>query len=660
MPLMLPEEFLNFGEDAWLEAVDRALKGAPRSRLTGRTDDGLEIHPLYRQRSDARPLATRKAQTPWEIIQRIDLPNPSMANAQILEDLKDGADGIEVIFATSTISVGQGVRVDDLSGMERLFDGVLLDLIRLRLGAGHETSSIVTMMLAYAERSGIDPAKLRLSAGLDLFGWVARRGQFRSDFEAVEERIFDLVHFLKGQNLKYEFFCADGRVWHGAGATPAQEMACAFANALYCLRFLERAGIDPSDWSSWINFTLIADADQVGTIAKARAARRIWARILDACGLPQKPMSLHMSTSRRMLTANDPWVNLLRTTVAAFSAGVGGADSVTVLPFTMALGLPDGFARRLARNTQAMLIEESNLHQVADPSAGSGAIEARTDDLVEAAWARLQEIEAEGGIWKSLVDGKIQSRIATSLEALNKAVATRKKPITGVSEYPDLKETPVPVLDDTLDDVAPLNHHVDLPHAGKGERTAAMKEAFLGGSSLAVAIATHPHAEKPVRIDKVPLIRLSEEFEELRELAAVSRAGTPPIVFLACLGPLAQFTARATWTSNVFAAGGIASVGGEPQSGLDDLVAAFKASGAKIAVLVSSDTVYESDAESAARALKDAGADYLYLAGKPGDMEEKLRAAGVDTFVYAGCSVLDLLHEAQARIGLVDIEEVPA
>ena len=187
-----------------------------------------------------------------------------------------------------------------------------------------------------------------------------------------------------------------------------------------------------------------------------------------------------------------------------------------------------------------------------------------------------------------------------------------------------------------------------------------MKVAFLGGSSLAVAIATHPQAEMPVLVDKVPQIRLSEAFEELREIAAVSRAGTPPIVFLACLGPLAQFSARATWTSNMFATGGIASVGGEAQSDVDDLVAAFKSSGAKLAVLVSSDRIYESDAEEAARALKDAGADYLYLAGKPGDMEERLRAAGVDTFVHAGCNVLDLLHEAQARIGLVHIEEVTA
>jgi len=660
MPLTLPEDFLSFDEETWLEAVDRALKGAPRSRLTGRTDDGLEIRPLYRQRGDARPLATRQAQTPWKIIQRIDLPSPAAANAQILEDLKDGADGIEVVLATSTNSGGQGVRVDDLSGMEQLFDGVLLDLIQLRLGAGHETSSVVTMMLACAERKGIDPAKLQMSAGLDLFGWIARRGQFRSDFERVEERIFDLLQFLKKQNLKHEFFCADGRVWHGAGATPAQELACAFANALYCLRFLERAGIDPSDWSDWINFTLIADADQVGTIAKARAARRIWARILEACGLPQKPMSLHMPTSRRMMTCNDPWVNVLRTTVAAFSAGVGGADSVSVLPFTMAMGLPDGFARRLARNTQSMLIEESNLHRVADPSAGSGAIEARTDGLVEAVWAQLQELEAEGGIWKSLVEGKIQSRIAGSRASLEKAAATRKKPITGVSEFPDLKERPVAVLENTQDDVAPLSHHLDLPPPGKGERTAAMKQAFLEGASLAAAIATHPGAENPAPVGKVPQIRLSEPFEELRESAAVSRAGTPPIVFLACLGPLAQFTARATWTSNVFAAGGIASVGGEAHAGLDDLVAAFKASNAKLAVLVSSDRIYESDAEAAARALKDAGADHLYLAGKPGDLEDRLRAAGVDTFVYAGCNVLDLLHEAQARIGLVTIEEVPA
>ena len=660
MSLNLPESFLHSDEATWLDAVDRALKGAPRSRLSSRTDDGLEIQPLYQQRKEAQPLAGRPAQMPWKIVQRIDLPDPVAANTQILEDLNGGADGIEIMLATSAISVGRGVRLDNLASLEKLFDQVLLDLIHLRLGGGHETSSVLTLLLAYADRQGIDPRKLDLSAGLDLFGWLATRGRFRSDFEDVEARVFDTLSYIKDRELQIEFFGADGRVWHGGGATPAQELACVFAHALYQMRFLEKAGIDPADWPKWIGFSLIADANQTGTIAKARAARRIWARILDACGLPQERMSLSMQTSSRMMTSCDPWVNILRTTVATFAAGVGGADFVTVLPFTNALGLPDGFARRLARNTQSILIEESNLHQVADPSAGSGAIEARTDGLVEAAWAQLQQIEAEGGMLQSLIDGKIQARIAFSREAAQKAVATRRRPITGVSEFPDLNEKPVAVLESEPFDIAPVGGRLDLPAPEKGQRCAATHQAFLDGATLAEVTAIRPVAEQPLKVETVPQIRLAQDFEKLRHEAAMSATPALPLVFMACLGPLAQFTARATWTANAFAAGGISSPGGGEHTSLEDVVAAFKESGARIAVLVSSDKIYETEAEAAARALKDAGADYLYLAGKPGDMEAKLLAAGIDTFVYAGCNLLDLLQELQDRLGIDDIEEISA
>jgi methylmalonyl-CoA mutase len=660
MSITIPESFLGSDEQAWLDSVDRALKGASRSRLVGKADDGFDIQPLYQQRKEAVPQNLRPAQTPWKIIQRIDLPDPAAANTQLLEDLNGGADGIELVLRASPFSLGQGVRLDGLASMETLFDQVLLDLIQLRIGAGPETISTLAMLSAYAERRGLDFKALDIRAGLDIFGWLATHGSFNADYDVVEARILDTIGYVSSNGLEIRQFSADGRPWHGAGATAAQELACAFSAAIANFRVLEKAGIDPSDWAKWIDFTLVADADQFGTIAKARAARRIWARILDACGLPQERMALHMQTSHRMATRKDPWVNILRSTVAAFAAGIGGADSVTVLPFTSALGLPDGFARRLARNTQSILVEESNLHQVADPSAGSGAIEARTENLVEAAWQQFQAIEAEGGILESLIGGGLQERLAASRTAVGKVIASRRRPITGVSEFPNLDETPVAVLESARGETAPVSDGVDLPAPGQGELFAAIRNAFSNGRQLAQVVTRATEAEKAITVDKIPFERLAEPFEDLRDAADLSDGETPPAVYLACLGPLAQFTARASWVSNAIAAGGIATVGVEARESLDEIVADFKASGARIACLVSSDSIYEAEAEAAATALKAAGASHLYLAGKPGDMEEKLRAAGIDTFIFAGCNLLELLGEMHERLGLAAGKEASA
>ena len=195
------------------------------------------------------------------------------------------------------------------------------------------------------------------------------------------------------------------RAYHEAGASEAQELAAVLATGVAYLRALEAHGHSLERARDALSFLLVADADEFLTVAKLRALRRLWARVEQACGLEPKPIRLHAETAWRMTTRRDPWVNMLRTTVAAFSAGIGGADAITVLPFTAALGLPDAFARRIARNTQLILLDESNLARVADPAAGAGGFEALTDALCEKAWALFQEIEREGGILESLTGG---------------------------------------------------------------------------------------------------------------------------------------------------------------------------------------------------------------------------------------------------------------
>ncbi len=233
---------------------------------------------------------------------------------------------------------------------------------------------------------------------------------------------------------------ADGRIVHNAGGSEAQELAFALASAVSYLRALEASGIPLDAARGMIYFRLAADADQFLTIAKFRAMRKLWARIEEACGLAPKPAFVAAETAWRMMTRRDPAVNMLRATVAVFSAGLGGADAVTVLPHTMALGLPDRFARRVARNTQLILLEESNLAKVADPAAGSGGIEALTRQLCEAAWSQFQEIETAGGAAAALEQGLIQAKVAAVRAEREKNIARRKDALTGTSEFPNLKE----------------------------------------------------------------------------------------------------------------------------------------------------------------------------------------------------------------------------
>jgi methylmalonyl-CoA mutase len=310
-----------------------------------------------------------------------------------------------------------------------------------------------------------------------------------------------------------------------------------------------------------------------------------------------------------MMTARDPYVNMLRTTIAVTAAGVGGADAVSALPFTIARGLPDRFARRVARNMQLILLEESNLYRVADPSAGSGGIEALTTEIAQVAWALFQEIESAGGAAAAIEQGLMQKKVAATRAARQANIARRKDALTGTSDYPNLSELPVAVL--------------DVPRVGV------------------------PLMPTSLTFDALPPARVSEPFEALRDQSdqVFAKTGARPKIFLANLGRLSDFSARATFAKNFYEAGGIEAVSNDGFKSLADLVAAFKDSGAKLACLTSSDKVYEQEAAEAARALTAAGA-IVHLAGRPSENEANSRQAGVKIFIYAGCDALSTLQAA--------------
>jgi methylmalonyl-CoA mutase len=302
--------------------------------------------------------------------------------------------------------------------------------------------------------------------------------------------------------------------------------------------------------------------------------------------------------------------------MATFSAGLAGANAITVLPHTLAQGLPDPFARRVARNTQLVLLEESNLAKVSDPAAGSGGIEALTRELCQAAWSLFQETEKAGGLFAALEQNLIQRKVAATRAARETDIARRKTVLTGASEFPNLAEAHVAVLD-------------------------------------AKPVALAAYGEAKFKFDALAPIRLAAPFERLRDKSdeVLKARGARPKVFLANLGTAADFTARATFAKSFFETGGIEAVDGSGDASV--LAAAFKSSGAAMACLCSSDKVYSEKAVAAVKALHEAGAKHIYLAGRPGELETALREAGVSDFIFAGGDALAILQQAWQRMELI-------
>ena len=609
--LQLAADFAPASYDDWRKLVDGVLKGAPFETLVGKTYDELRIEPIYPRARGAAPIAGRAPAAPWQIMQRIDHPDAAQANEQALHDLENGASGLMLVFAGANGARGFGLE-PTAEVVEKVLDGVFIDAgIALEVQVGTQSRMAAIHVAEYVKRKGLSPAACDIRFGLDPIGACAVWGSSLYAWPEIVAAVTGAIKGLAGIGFKGPFAVADGRVIHDAGGSEVQELAFVLAAGVAYMRALESAGVAPEDAQSMLYARLSADADQFLTMAKFRALRLLWARVEQACGLAPKPWFIAADTAWRMLTQRDPYVNMLRATMATFSAGLGGANAITVLPHTLALGLPDAFARRVARNTQLVLLEESNLARVTDPAAGSGGIETLTQQLCEAAWSLFQEIEKAGGVFGALEQNLIQRKVAATRAAREANIARRKEVLTGATKFPDLHEATVTVL-------------------------------------KAKPVALAPSGEAKFKFDALSPMRLAAPFERLRDRSdqILKERGARPRVFLANLGTPADFTARARFAKSFFETGGIDAIDTEGFTDPAALAAVFRTSDAALACLCSSDKVYAGQATAAARALQAAGAKHIYLAGRAGEQEAALRAAGVNDFVFAGGDTLTVLQEA--------------
>jgi methylmalonyl-CoA mutase len=444
----LAEDFTPAPREAWLKLVEKTLDGGDfEQRLVGRTVDGLTIQPLYTPADRvpvAAPATHRNVERPWDIRTLCAQPDPVRANADMLGDLEGGASSVLLKIDPTGAN---GVAIGSADGLARVLDDVVLELASVALDAGFHGVAAADWLGAAAKAS---PGAL-LAFHIDPLSALAESGASPGPIES---------HLIAGANAalrlgdvypKASLFLASGRVAHEAGGGEAEELGVMAASAVAYAKALIRAGASTEAAFSAITLGLSADSDYFLTIAKLRAARAIWARMTSACDV-DPPARIEARSSRRMLARLDAWTNMLRLTAAGFGAAVGGADAIVLGNFTDAIGVPTAFARRQARNTQIVLMDEAHLGRVSDPSAGAGFLESLTDQLARAGWAAFQAIEAEGGIVAALASGSIAGRVAAAAEARRAAIASGDQKIIGVTVYPNAQAGSVEV--ETVDGAA--------------------------------------------------------------------------------------------------------------------------------------------------------------------------------------------------------------
>ncbi len=424
----LSDGFAAATSEAWLSLVTKTLKGAGVDSLIGRTADGLPVRPLYTADDAPAPLpftpALRQGDLPWDIRADVAHADPAGANTEALEALAGGATSLLLRIG------GGGVRLDSADGLARVLEGVMTDIAGVALDAGFLGPVAADWLAAAAKAAPTAPLALHLDPLTAFAVAGSSPGPIESHIAVAGKTAVALAETYPKATL----FLASGGGVHEAGGSPAWELGFAAAAAVAYAKALTAAGLEMEDAFARIVMGLAVDAQPLGAIAKLRAARVLWARITQACGA-QAPARIEARSSRRMLTRADRWTNLVRLTSAGFGAAVGGADAIVLGAFTDAIGAPDGFALRMARNTQLVLMEEAHLGKVADPAAGSWAMETQTADLAHAAWRAFVAIEAAGGAAAALTGGMVAQAVAASRQGLAEAIASRDLRLIGVTDF---------------------------------------------------------------------------------------------------------------------------------------------------------------------------------------------------------------------------------
>lgn len=556
----------------WLELLSKTIDGTSGEeafqKLGSLTLDDIRLDPIYPLKNADVPSGTSpfRAEATWKTIARIDLPDPTAANKQLLTDLEQGADGAVIVLKNAPSAFGFGVELSEGKMFDALLENVFVDATHLRFEGLHPEH--LQAWNSFCKSRHYAPDTLSVSLGIN--NCPSPAGDFATSG-----------------------FTADGAQWHNRGASAAQELGFTLSQLVDYLRLSLKAGVVGTEAAAAVDAKLSCDADQFETLSKCRTMRQLWARVLDVSNIDDTSLTIHAETSWRMMSRRDPWTNMLRATIASFSAGLGGVDSIAILPHTQALGLPDAFARRVARNTSLVLQEESHLNHVVDPAAGAGLFDSFSSKLAEKAWRIFQDIEAAGG-WSDALSAKIPLDLTAKSRGQRLDLIERRKTVSlGNSHFPKLDEKPVQVLSKR-----------PLEKSGSNEPLTYMRDGL--------------------------------PFEQLAERAAKLGADQSAKVVLVCIGPSKKYKPRESFASDFFAAAGMACVSFEALTDKD--VSSIDTKSTPIICLCGSDDDYANSASAILSQLKSDDAQYLLVAGR-GDI------AAADTHIFIGSNAYQALEK---------------
>jgi len=684
--LGLREDFPVPTLDQWHEECVRLLKGIPfEKKMLTPTYEGITLQPMYSranleglahlgtQPGEAPYVRGKHAlgyrQQPWQVAQEMPYPTYDEFNDALRHDLKRGQNAAVLVIdragqagldpdQAAPGQVGRdGTSVASLHGMRKALSGIDLAQVPVHVESGSAALTYAALLVTLAREQGVSPEQLRGSVGLDPVAGLAEHGQLPLALNKAYDELAILTGWAADHAPDLHTVSALGHVYHDGGASAVQELAITLAVAVHHMRELEQRGLDVATVAPRIRFGLSVGTHFFMEIARLRAARLLWSRIVDAAGgdADAQRMTIHARTSRFTKTVFDPHVNLLRTTTEGMSAVMGQVDSLHVAPFDEPLGLPDQFSRRIARNTHTMLREESHLDLVADPAGGSWFVETLTQQVAEEAWSVFQDIEAAGGVVKALEAGMIQEAVESTAADRRRDLGRRKEIQVGTNQYPNPAETPcegrtvdhaalqasrseaMQALRAGDNQAANLDVMQKLETMLKSEGAAAFEaivEAAAAGASVGELSRTFRHdADPQLRVTPLVPWRAGEMFEGLR--GAVGRHGDDKAttVFCANLGNVARYMPRLDFTRGFFQTGGFTVEADRFFGSPEEAAEAAKLSGAHTAVLVGLDDTYAEQAAAAAEALKAAGVATVLMAGAPGDNADALAEAGVDGFI---------------------------
>lgn len=676
----LLEEFPPHTYKMWKQAAEALLKGASfEKKLITPTYEGFDLQPIY-HRSDVADLPHLQAALPgsgnrvrgraaagyragaWKVSQELSAPTAAELNKVVLHEQANGQNEFNIWLdapsrsgldadAPSAGSVGIcGVSVSTKEDFATLLKGVHLPAISVYLRAGAAPEAVAALFLAAAKAQGVATTELSGCLEADPIAYLVENGRLPGGLEKAFDGMAALTRYAAAQAPKLQTIAVQGHPYHNGGSSSVQEMAAVLATGVHYLRELSARGLSLEELAPRVRLSLSVGSQYFIEIAKFRALRLLWSRVLEALGIPvdQRGVHVHARTGLWNKTCRDPYVNSLRTTTEAFAAVVGGVDSLHVGTFDEVVREPDNFSRRFARNVHHILAEECDLKQVIDPAGGSWAVEWMTDQMATQAWTEFQQIEASGGIIAALEAGTIQSAVAGTLECKRKALAQRRDTLVGTNNYPNPLEKALDPRNINYAAIA-ASRKAELATLRRGRDATTLKSALAAVAvsptievlmTAAEAGATLAELNNALRGDSaastiapIALSRGAAPFEKLAE--RVAALGDKATLLQVNYGPSRRYRMRADWTTAFFGVAGFPVEAATDFLTIDEAVAAVQSTPGKNVLIVSDDRTYEEMVVPLAKALKEARPDItLILAGAPGESEAVWRSAGIDDFVH--------------------------